>query len=332
MKTQDLWSVPMRDGRPRGTPLRIKQDLGRNAVLTGFTAAGQLTMIVTGEGTPTNLLVLDVDPSTGEARGDLAAWARYPTEHFSPRWSPDGSRLAYTSRRGQVRLPDFFVGSLDGRDEEQIPANGYYASPVAWAPDGAHLLFSGLRQQDQQVGIFRLSLQTREVAPVHLGGQPGRASAGMLVNLQWLPLARRFTFDKLLGPDRFELYAMDADGRQVERVAEMPTGSWSWPSPDGRRVAYRQGRDLKLLRLADESTVTLATVPEGSEVSGPAWSPDGRGIAFSDTRRLQVLSSADGTPRTLVEAPAGSALGGTGASAEPPPRQIQVAFGISFAG
>jgi Tol biopolymer transport system component len=312
MKTQDLWAVPMRDGRPRGTPLRIKQDLGRNAVLTGFTAAGQLTMIVTGEGTPTNLFVLDVDRSTVEARGELAAYAKYPTAHMFPRWSPDGSRLAYTSRRGEVRVPSIFLGSLDGKSEEEIPTTGYYAAPVAWSPDGAQLLFSGLHQPDQQIGIFRLSLETHEVTPVHLGGRPGPGSVGAFVNLQWLPLAKRFTFDKLAGPDKFEIYAMGADGRQVERLAEVPTQYWSWSSPDGRHVAYRQGQDLKLLTLADKATVTLTTLPEDADVdvSGPAWSPDGRAIAFSDARRLQIRSPVDGAARTLVEAPAGSALGG----------------------
>jgi Tol biopolymer transport system component len=312
MKTKDLWAIPMRDGRPRGEPLRVKQDLGRNAVLTGFTAAGQLTMIVTGEGTPTNLFVLDVDRSTGEARGELAAFTKYPTEHFFPRWSPDGSRVAYTSRRGRIQLPDIVVGSLDGKSEEQIPSNGYYASPLAWSPDGTHLLFSGLHQADQQIGIYRLSLATREVTPVHLGGRPGRSGAGMFVNLQWLPLAGRFTFEKLAGGDTHEIYAVDPDGRRVERMAQVPTDYWTWPSPDGRFVAFRQGRDLKLLAPAANATLTLTTLPADAEadVSVPAWSPDGRAIAYSDARRLQVRYLLDGATRRLVEAPAGTALGG----------------------
>jgi Tol biopolymer transport system component len=310
MKTQDLWAVPMRDGRPRGTPLRVKQDLGRNAMLTGFTAAGQLTMIVTGEGTPSDLFVLELDGPTGEPRGELTAYAKYPTEHFFPRWSPDGSRLAYTSRKGQVRLPSLFVSSPDGTREEEISTNGYFAGNVAWSPDGRELLFAGFVPPDGQAGIFRLPLDSHQIVPLHLGERLGRQHEGAFVNLQWLPLAKRFMFDKLVGADKREIYIMAADGRQVERVAEAPTSYFTWPAPDGRRVAYRQGQELKLLTLADRTSVTLATVPEGTDVSGPAWSPDARGIAFSDTHRLQVLSPVDESPRALVEAPGGWAIGG----------------------
>ena len=310
MKTRDLWAVPMRDGRSRGTPFRVKQDLGRNAMLTGFTAAGQLTMIVTGEGTPSDLFVLDVDRATGEARGELTAYAKYPTGHFFPRWSPDGSRVAYTSRKGQVQKPNLFVGSLDGESEEEISANGYYAGNVEWSPDGASLLFPGFIPPDGQAGIFRVPLDTRRIVPLHLGERLGRGHKGAFVNLQWLPLVKRFTFNRLAGTDRLEIFTMDADGRQVEQVAEAPTSYWTWPSPDAQHVAYRQGQELKLLTLADKASKPLATFPEGTDVSGPAWSPDGREIAFSETRRVQVLSPIDGIPRTLVEAPAGYAIGG----------------------
>jgi Tol biopolymer transport system component len=185
------------------------------------------------------------------------------------------------------------------------------ARPRPREPDGTALLFPGFIPPDGQAGIFRVPLDSREAVPVHLGGRVGTGSEGAFVNLQWLPLARRFTFNRLAGTDKVEMYAMDPDGRQVERVAEVPTSYWSWPSPDGRRAAYRQGRELKLLTLADKASVALATFAEGIEVAGPAWSPDGREIAFSDARRLQVLAPTDGKTRTLVEAPAGSALGGT---------------------
>jgi Tol biopolymer transport system component len=310
MKTLDLWALPMRDGRPRGLPYRVKQGLGRNALLTGFTPAGQLTLLVTGEGTPSDLFVLNVDRSSGEARGEFAAYAKYPTDHFFPRWSPDGARLAYTSRKGQMRLPSLFVSTAGGRNEEEIPVDGHYVANVEWSPDGTQILFAGFRRAGE-VGIFQVSLESHEVTPLQLGWRRGSGHEGASVNLQWLPLARRFMFGKLAGEAVTEIYTMDGDGRQVERVTEVPTSYWTWPSPDGRHLAYGQGQELKLLTLADGTTVTLAAFPEGATVSGPAWSPDARGIAFSDTRRLLALSPIEGTPRALVEAPEGCAIGGT---------------------
>jgi Tol biopolymer transport system component len=308
-REKDLWAIPMRDGRARGAAFRVKQDLGRHAMLTGFTAAGQLTMVVTGEGTPSDLFVLSFDRSTGEAHGELAPFASDPTDHFSPRWSRDGSRLAYTSRKGQVRTPGVFVRPLDGRREEEIPASGYYVANVEWAPDGSSLLFPGFVPPDGQAGIFRVALDSRQVTPLHLGERLGRENQGAFVNLQWLPLARRLTFARLAGPG-VELFTMDADGRRVERVAGVPTTYWTWPSPDGRHVAYRKGQELIVLTPGAGTTRALATFPEGSDVSGPAWSPDARGLAYCDTRRLSVLSPLDGVPRALVEAPPGWALGG----------------------
>jgi Tol biopolymer transport system component len=309
--TRDLWAVPMRDGRARGAPYRVKQGLGRNAALTGFTAAGQLTMVVTGEGTPPDVFVLEVDRSTGKARGELTAYGRYPTDHFLPRWSPDGQRIAYTSRKGQIRLPGLFIVSPDGRSEEEVPADGYFAGNVEWSPDGTELLFAGFVPPDGRAGIFRLSLESRRVVPLHLGERLGPGHEGAFVHLQWLPLAERFVFEKLAGAARLEVYTMDRRGRQVERVAEVPTTFWSWPAPDGRHIAYREGRELKLLTIADQTSVTLATSPEATAPGGPAWSPDARAIAFSDARRLLVLSPVEGAPSVLAEAPPGWAIGGT---------------------
>jgi Tol biopolymer transport system component len=310
-KTLDLWAVSMSEGEPRGTPFRVRQDLGKNALVTGFTAAGQLTMVVAGEGTPSDLLVLPVDPSTGEARGEFAPFAKYPTGGFSLRWSPDGKRIAYTSRKGQMRMPSIFVNSLEGKEEQEIRVEGCYVVNVEWSPDGRHLLFPGV-QNDGYVDLFRVSLEDRQITPLHLGGRRGPGYKGGFVNLQWLPGANKFIFERLAtaNSEGFDIYTMNSDGKQVQLVAEkVPTSIWTWNSPDGRQVAYRQGQDLKLLNLADKSSMTLTTFPPGKFVSGPAWSPDARRIAFTDTRQLRVRSVGESTSKVLVEAPGGLEMG-----------------------
>jgi TolB protein len=83
-------------------------------------------------------------------------------------------------------------------------------------------------------------------------------------------------------------------------------------SPDGRRVAFKMGRQIDVIDVEDRTRQTLNT-GEGIPRS-PAWSPDGRRVAFS---RAPVLSPADmdvfaldvagGEPVQLTESPGADA-------------------------
>jgi len=79
----------------------------------------------------------------------------------------------------------------------------------------------------------------------------------------------------MVDASRREIYEMDGDGRNVRLVADkVPAGVWSWPSPDGKHLAYAEGQDLKLWSLeASAFLVTLAQFPKGKPLEAPAWSP-----------------------------------------------------------
>jgi len=203
--------------------------------------------------------------------------------------------------------------------------------PLDWARDGRSILAALV---DETARTTRLVLVPAE------GGEPRAVVSGNRGELEdWARLSPdgRFVAGLRSEGGKSHVCVWASDGDQETRVTEpgarvspgfwSPDGAylvftsdlmktqdlWAVPMRDGRPrgTPLRIKQDLKLLTLADKTSVTLATFPEGTDVSGPAWSPDARGIAFSDTRRLQVLSPIDRTPRALVEAPAGSALGGT---------------------
>lgn len=61
-------------------------------------------------------------------------------ELFSPSWSPDGSRIAFTGMKGGVT--DLYVLSLGSREVVGLTADPYSDLQPAWSPDGRSIAFS----------------------------------------------------------------------------------------------------------------------------------------------------------------------------------------------
>lgn len=74
------------------------------------------------------------------ARGVLSRFTTEPVANYSPRWSPDGKRLSYSSGRSGVL--DLYAKSASGdAKEELLLATPQNKSPSDWSPDGRFLLF-----------------------------------------------------------------------------------------------------------------------------------------------------------------------------------------------
>jgi Tol biopolymer transport system component len=318
-KTKDLWAIPMKGPNPAGAPIRIKRNLGKNTWPLALTPGGKLTMLIYASGgTPSDLFVLRLDRATGEALGRFQPFSKYPTQHFMPRWSPDGTRVAYTSRKGNLVLPSIFVSSGNEKEDLEITLGEYYATNVEWSRDGKHLIFPGILQPDGHVGIFRVSLESRKIEPLHLGERSGSSFKGAFINLWWLPQAGKFMFEKFVEMDEREFYTMDKEGKNIQLVADkIKTKRWAWPSPDGQYVAYQEGQNLNLLSLEDNTSKTFDQFPEGEFPEGHAWSPDGQNVAWNDSKHLKVFSIAKKESRTLVEANKNQKISGMGWSWSP---------------
>ncbi len=247
------------------------------------------------------------------AGGNVNRVVTHPADDAHPRWSPDGTRLAFVSARGRPGGYLTTVGGLGSvstyiaavnADLYLVPALGGAASKLAdraayptWSPDGSALAFQSDR--DGQWHIWRMPAA---------GGEPVKLTDGDGMDFQpaWSPDGRFIAYGSF--EDGLGLYVVPAAGGERTRLFEGMALEPAW-SPDGRWIYFSTDRTagpavLNLWRLpvgGDGRPVAAAehiTFGEGSDID-VSLSSDGRRLAFSTVRFAPDVWALDVQTRVL---------------------------------
>jgi dipeptidyl aminopeptidase/acylaminoacyl peptidase len=212
-----------------------------------------------------------------------------------PRFSPDGTTLAFLSDR-RLAVEEDPAAARDGKDREDgtqvhlLPLDGGEARRLTdlprgvdafeWSPDGRRLVIStssagSTREEDAK----RRGKQLRREP-----GTPPEPDYRYIDRLNYLFNGTGFIYDRIP-----HLWLVDAQTGAAQRLTDGPTGEdgATW-APDSRRIAYaanrrrdhdlRERTDLFVLDV-DSGAETRITGGEDSIFGIPTWLPDGGSVA-----------------------------------------------------
>jgi dipeptidyl aminopeptidase/acylaminoacyl peptidase len=203
------------------------------------------------------------------------------TRDANPVWSPDGTRIAFTSKRDSKTM-QLFVIPLEGGEAARLTDTPEDIEDLDWSPDNKKIVFSTrVRETDPDE-------EDRNRAPVRLTRLQFR-----LDNVGWTSGRRQ------------HLFTVQADGSADPTqltFGDFEDSAPAW-SPDGDRIAFTSARhDNWDIHPTTAIYVVAASGGEPEALTGtdssawaPSWSADGSRIAhyfapgvFDDPRHSQV--------------------------------------------
>ena len=242
----------------------------------------------------------------------------------SPRWSPDGRRLAFTrsiEKDGRPQPPQIFVMALSGGEPRPVTDIPRGAANPAWSPDAKLLAFSsGARPEEldkaktpDAAGTGKAEEKPRESdvrviteAVYRANGIPGSGfveterpsqiwTVAVLEGAAALSTPKRITSGEFAATN----HRWSPDGSQIYFVSDRRKESYYYPNDSDIFAVSKDGGEPK----------TLVSI-EGS-IGAYTPSPDGKRLAFVGTLHgtpqrsysqpdLWVVDLPAGTPRNLT--------------------------------
>lgn len=206
----------------------------------------------------------------------------------NPKFSPDGSQIAFTSNRKDNRNNLYVLRAAGGEAEPLTDLKGSVAN-FEWSPDGKWIAYTmtDAKTEDEEKN------------------DKGRN------DFRWV--------DENIKMSRLYVlpFAKDANGKREPRkltAENYNVGSFDW-SPDGKTIVFNHTKspvaddwttsDISLVEVASGRASVLVNTPAAE--NSPQFSPDGTKIAFvasdvpvrwAQSNTIQIVAATGGTPKS----------------------------------
>ncbi|MBS0382727.1 MAG: S9 family peptidase [Proteobacteria bacterium] len=274
---------------------------------------------------------------------DVASGAKRPLTHdredvSSPRWSPDGTRLAFLARDAASKQLQIYVLPLAGGDAQRITDAKQGIDEFTWSPDGSRIAYvaqdppineKAIKAHDKVFQVTDGNFLLREaLAPWHLwvvpaaGGTQTRLTEGDFslqtdqegaTPLVWSRDGKSIVFTQFPSPYWGPSYrsviaevAADGKGKPVTLVADEGANDFAY-APDGKAFAFLRVRNGdqnngNAVYVGGDGATRDATAALARNFNAYAWMADGKALLLQGelgTRSVLWEQPVSGKARVL---------------------------------
>ncbi|HKV08596.1 MAG TPA: S9 family peptidase, partial [Thermoanaerobaculia bacterium] len=238
----------------------------------------------------------------------------------SPRWSPDGSRLAFAravEKDGKPQPPQIYVISLAGGEAVAVTDLPRGAGGPVWSPDGRTLAFTSGANEKDLAKQAREKDKDKDKAKAKEGEEERESDVRVITQATY-----RFDgggYDDPTRPNHIWTVAVPAPGAKASEPkqitqGEFDEGGMDW-SPDGSLLYFVSNRvkepyyvapDADLYSVAAGGGEIRRVVSIDGGIEDFSLSPDGKRIAFVGTLNANPTRSHNQTDLFVVDAAPGA--------------------------
>jgi Tol biopolymer transport system component len=258
---------------------------------------GHLRVVAASGSYSSNLWALPIDPAHHNSTGAAVARVLSSSYDYGPSFSPDGTRLAFTSSRGGTQ--EEWLADADGGNPRQLTHLGaHVAGPPRWSPDGKRIVFHARVPDAAQIYVIDAD-----------DGLPRRITNGdrSFFMPTW-STDGRFVFVNSLWDGKNQAFRVRLADGDTEELFE---GTSPVSTPDGKRILYSKSEHPGIFaralegdpsrnpeeRLVDDFVVPIGGMlpfPNGIYYTGVTRLGDPRAFRFFDysTHRAKDIAPA----------------------------------------